>query len=122
MTNITFIATNLTFVMNTPKTIILGLMVSLTIVSCYPKASQVIKSLPVESKEQIKAQYSQDQIAQGEMLFKSNCGKCHGLKKPESKTPEQWNKTVKRMIPRAKLTDDEGKLVRAYLIAHAKDA
>ncbi|MNS61216.1 hypothetical protein D3C71_74550 [compost metagenome] len=108
--------------MNMPKSIILGCMVSLTIVGCYPKASQVIRSLPVESKEQIKAQYSQDQIAKGETLFINNCAKCHKLKQPDSKTPEQWNKTVKRMIPRAKLTDDEGKLVRAYLIAHAKDA
>lgn len=109
-------------VMNISKSIILASLVSFTIVGCYPKASQVIRSLPVESKEQIKAQYSQDEIAKGETIFINNCGTCHKLKKPDSKTPEQWNKTVKRMIPRAKLSDVDGKLVRAYLIANAKNS
>lgn len=108
--------------MKTKYLIIFGIAVSTFAASCYPKASQVIRSLPNESKADIKSQYSQDQLAQGEQLFTSNCQKCHGLKKPESKTPEQWNKTVKRMIPRAKLSDEQGKLVRAYLIANSKGA
>ncbi|RQO30646.1 hypothetical protein DBR32_07890 [Taibaiella sp. KBW10] len=106
--------------MKTKYLIILGVVMATFMASCYPKASQVIRSLPVESKAQIKAQYDQGQLAQGQQLFISNCAKCHKLKDPESKTPEQWNKTVKRMIPRAKLSDEQGKLVRAYLIANAK--
>ncbi|ODS91763.1 MAG: hypothetical protein ABS44_00280 [Chryseobacterium sp. SCN 40-13] len=90
--------------------------------SCFPKASKVIRALPVESKEQIKAQYTAAQLEEGHTIFTNSCGKCHKLKEPGLKTPEQWNKTVKRMIPRAKLNDDQGKLVRAYLIAHSKDS
>ncbi|SKC10310.1 hypothetical protein SAMN05660841_04252 [Sphingobacterium nematocida] len=96
------------------------LMGILLMASCFPKASQAIRSLPVESKEQILSQYNPEQIAQGETLFANSCGNCHKLKQPETRTAEQWNKIVKRMIPKAKLSDDEGKLVRAYVIANAK--
>ncbi|WP_164111330.1 MULTISPECIES: hypothetical protein [Sphingobacterium] len=96
------------------------LMATLLIASCFPKASQAIRSLPVESKEQILTQYNQDQITQGQTLFANSCGNCHKLKQPETRTAEQWNKIVKRMIPKAKLSDEEGKLVRAYVIANSK--
>lgn len=89
-------------------------------VNCTPKASKAIAELPVESKDQILAQYNADQLEQGKTIFTGNCAKCHKLKDPESRSPEQWNKVLKRMIPKAKLSDEDGKLVRAYLIAHSK--
>lgn len=88
--------------------------------SCFPKASQAIRSLPVESKEQILAQYNQEQLAQGHTIFTNSCANCHKLKQPETRNAEQWNSIIKRMIPKAKLSDEEGKLVRAYVIANAK--
>ncbi|MFD1768753.1 c-type cytochrome [Sphingobacterium suaedae] len=91
------------------------------LVGCFPKASEVIRALPVESKEQILAQYNSEQIAEGKVLFTNNCGKCHDLKQPETRNPEQWNRIVKRMIPKAKLNDRDGQLVRAYLIVNAKE-
>jgi len=108
--------------MNKLKVILITGASVVLMMSCFPKASQVIRSLPVESKEQIKAQYSTAQLEEGHTIFTNSCGSCHKLKEPGSKTPEQWNKTVKRMIPRAKLSDEQGKLVRAYLIANAKDS
>ncbi|MFD2594008.1 c-type cytochrome [Sphingobacterium griseoflavum] len=100
---------------------IVGLGIA-TLAGCFPKASEVIRSLPVENKEQILAKYNQAEIAEGQVLFTSNCAKCHKLKEPESRTPEQWNKTLKRMIPKAKLNDRDGQLVRAYLIVNAKES
>lgn len=97
-----------------------GVLISL-LVSCFPQASQVIRSLPIETKEQILVQYDEQQIAEGKAIFTANCGKCHGLKEPESKTAAQWTPIMKKMIPKAKLNDEEGKLVRAYAIANAKD-
>lgn len=89
--------------------------------NCTPKASKAIAEMPVESKEQITAKYSEAQLESGKTIFMSNCDKCHKLKMPETRTPEQWNKVLKRMIPKAKLSDEDGKLVRAYLIAHSKE-
>ncbi|WP_211357521.1 cytochrome c [Sphingobacterium allocomposti] len=100
---------------------LLSLTVSV-LVSCFPKASQVIRSLPVESKEQILSQYSSEEIAEGKVLYTNHCGTCHDLKEPESRTAEQWNRIVKRMIPRAKLNDRDGQLVRAYVIVNAKSS
>lgn len=88
--------------------------------NCTPKASKAIAELPVESKEQITAKYSPQQLESGKTIFTGNCAKCHKLKEPGTRTPEQWNKVLKRMIPKAKLSDEDGMLVRAYLIAHAK--
>lgn len=95
--------------------------VSVLMVNCAPKASKVISALPVESKEQIVAQYTPDQLEAGKAIFLSSCDKCHKLKQPETRTPEKWNRVLKRMIPKAKLSDEDGKLVRAYLIAHSKE-
>lgn len=103
------------------KTILIATIAISLMVGCFPQASQVIKSLPVESKSQILAQFSEQQISQGHSLFSTNCDNCHKLKTPENYTAEQWNSIVKRMIPKAKLSDEDGKLVRAYLIAHSKE-
>ncbi len=92
----------------------------LFMVNCTPKASKAIAEMPVESKEQIVAKYNPSQLEQGKTIFTGNCAKCHKLKEPGSRTPEQWNKVLKRMIPKAKLSDDDGMLVRAYLIANSK--
>lgn len=89
-------------------------------VNCSPKASPAISALPVETKDQILAKYNAAQLEQGKTLFMGNCDKCHKLKDPASRTPEGWNKVLKRMIPKTKLSDDDGKLVRAYLIANSK--
>jgi cytochrome c5 len=92
----------------------------LFMVNCSPKASKAIAEMPVESKEQIVAKYNSSQLEQGKTIFTGNCDKCHKLKDPGSRTPEQWNKVLKRMIPKARLSDDDGMLVRAYLIANSK--
>lgn len=107
--------------MNKLKVILIAGASVVLMMSCFPKASKVIQALPVESKEQIMAQYNSAQLEEGRTIFTNSCDNCHKLKEPGSKTPGQWNKTVKRMIPRAKLSDEQGKLVRAYLIANAKE-
>lgn len=99
--------------------ILYGAFVTL-MVNCSPKASKAISEMPVESKDQIAAKYNPQQLETGKTIFQSNCNKCHKLKEPGSRTPEQWNKVLKRMIPKAKLSDNDGMLVRAYLIANSK--
>lgn len=88
---------------------------------CFPKASGVIMSLPVESKEQILARYDEAQLQEGKAIFASRCTQCHALKDPASRDAAAWNKILKRMIPMAKLDDAQGQLVRAYLIANSEE-
>ena len=99
-----------------PIAMIVGLLAG-----CFPKASTVIMSLPVESKEQIIARYDERQLQEGKAIFASRCTHCHGLKDPASRDAAAWNKILKRMIPMAKLDDAQWQLVRAYLLANRED-
>lgn len=93
----------------------------LIMANCTPKvAGTVADKEPAPTKSQVMASFTKDQLEQGHTLYTNNCGKCHGLKDPDSRTPVEWNNILKKMIPKAKLNYDDGKLVRAYLVANSK--
>ena len=63
----------------------------------------------------------------GKMNFEQQCSKCHGLKKPNSKTAEQWQKIVPGMAAKAekkagKVVIDQAtqESILHYLVAMAK--
>lgn len=87
---------------------------------CATKTSKAITAGPVPTPEQMMTEYTVAQLDKGKSIWENNCNKCHKLFEPESRIPEKWNNVLKRMIPRAKLDMEEGKLVRAYLIANAR--
>ena len=63
-----------------------------------------------------------DPDAAGERLYRSHCAACHRLRDPAEQTRERWAWAVDRYGPRAHLTEEERRLVLAYLSARAKDA
>lgn len=75
---------------------------------------------PVPTKEFVMSNFTEEQLNNGKTLYENNCAKCHDLKDPTSRTPDQWNNVLKSMIPKAKLAYEDGRLVRAYLVAHSK--
>lgn len=99
-------------------TAVLGTFV-IGMINCSPKVAESVTAGPVPTSAEVKAQYSADQLDHGKTIWQSNCNKCHKLFEPESRDPEHWNKILKRMIPRAKLSASDAQLVRAYLIANA---
>lgn len=93
----------------------------LLIVSCATQVANTVAHLePVPEKSEVLSSFSEEQLAQGELLFEQNCAECHKLKDPASRDPEQWNNVLKRMLPKTKLTYDESRLVRAYLVTNSK--
>lgn len=100
-------------------TLALGTFI-LAMVNCSPKASKSVSTEPAPTAEQMKANFSEEQMAQGKTIWESNCNRCHKLFAPESRDNEKWDRVLKRMIPKAKLSPEDGALVRAYLIAHSK--
>ena len=58
--------------------------------------------------------------AQGKTVYTNRCARCHGLKKTENYTSQQWEHTLKVMIPKARLNDEEAKQVTAYVMENAK--
>ncbi len=90
--------------------------------ACTPKKPAATTATAALTKEHALQQYSAAQIAEGEALFNAKCGTCHKLHQPKQFGDERWNKIMNRMLPKAKATDEEGKLIRAYAVANAKDA
>lgn len=58
-------------------------------------------------------------ITQGKQIFINRCGKCHDLPLPEQFTEKRWEGILSYMIPRARLTDEQGIHVTAYLKVNA---
>lgn len=92
---------------------------TLFLAHCSPKATKAISETS-STKTSTGTDYTAEQLDAGKTIFIGNCARCHGLKTPESRTPEQWDKVLKRMIPKAKLNEEDGKLVKAYLLTNAK--
>ncbi len=104
------------------KFILITALVSTAVLmaQCTPKASKVVSEAPAMTQQQAMANYTPTQLETGKTIFTGNCSRCHGLKQPETRTPEQWEKILRRMIPKAKLNESDGELVKAYIIAHSK--
>lgn len=98
------------------------LFFALFLMNCATKAvgDTVAHKEPVPTKEFVMANFTEDQLDNGKTLYENNCAKCHDLKNPASRDPEQWNNILKVMIPKAKLAYEDGRLVRAYLVANSK--
>lgn len=69
--------------------------------------------------------YTLSDMNAGKSAFEVNCGKCHGLKKPSSRTEDQWKETVPRMVKKAnkkeeKINAKTQEDILRYLIVMAK--
>ena len=66
--------------------------------------------------------YTLSELNRGKGLFEQNCTKCHGLKNPASKSEEQWNKIVPKMVNRLNkkekmlLPSDQQEAILRFLI------
>lgn len=63
----------------------------------------------------IKITPSNENMAQGKVLFENNCGKCHDLPTVEEYNDEKWKAIVDWMAPKAKLTPQQADLVYLYV-------
>lgn len=59
---------------------------------------------------------SLSELQQGHNLYLNNCGKCHKLFKPDSRSNESWKKVLSFMAPKAKLNADQSDLIYKYLV------
>jgi mono/diheme cytochrome c family protein len=56
-------------------------------------------------------------LAKGHDVFVSRCSSCHGLPRPDAKSPDEWNGVLDEMAARAKLSSEDRELVNRYLSA-----
>lgn len=97
------------------KILVLSSLAALTAFgySCSPKAS---KSSTKASSKAVSAEI----LAQGKEISETKCGKCHRLHETTEYNADQWTKILDRMIPKARLADDQGNVLRQYYEANAK--
>lgn len=63
---------------------------------------------------------SKEQLATAGELYTAKCGKCHDLPQTTDFTAQEWLPIMERMIPKAKLTEEQGKWMTAYVSLNAK--
>ncbi len=56
------------------------------------------------------------ELQQGHDLYQANCSKCHKVPKPNSRSNKDWKKVLEKMIPKAKLNQDQSYLIYRYLV------
>ncbi|PJJ64739.1 cytochrome C [Chryseobacterium geocarposphaerae] len=91
------------------KKLILGMILcsATMIISCGPKSVAVTGPKYTSS----------EQLAQGKTIFENSCNRCHKLPDPAKHDDQGWIRTLSRMAPKAKLSDDQHQMVYDYLIS-----
>lgn len=106
------------------KTTVTVLILAIIVFACHRKTVASSDNIIISNKtnaETSKIENANSEITSaGQTIYTTRCGRCHGLKKTENYTAQQWDNILKSMIPKAKLNDDEAKQVTAYVIEHAK--
>lgn len=87
---------------------------------CTAKKTAGSSKSPEQIVADVKKNYTEAEMEEGKTIFESSCKKCHGLKQPETRTVEKWERVLPRMSQRSKLNEKEAGKVRAYVLAHAQ--
>lgn len=97
---------------------------TVTMAACTPKASKPVAGNkpvdPIPTKSEMLSHYTSERLEEGKVVYVGNCARCHKLPVVEKFDNEQWVKILKRMVPKAKLNEQDAELVRAYVIANSK--
>ncbi len=86
-------------------------------ISCSPKIAKTSGGEQVAFDE---TKYKEADFAKGQTIMESSCNRCHKLFDPGKFGKEKWTRVLNRKIPKAKLSIEDGNLVRAYVFKNAK--
>lgn len=93
---------------------------SMAWLACSRKSVPVISERAREVKPVTPAPVNiKPDTASGRVLFMNRCGRCHDLPVPARYTAARWEGILSFMIPRARLSEEQGLHVSAYLKAKA---
>src|SRR5262245_49043344 len=91
------------------------------LIACARKAMPTIpereRELPV--KETTRTDVQPD-ASRGKVIFMNRCARCHDLPSPAQYSFERWEAILKSMIPRARLNEEQGIHVTAYVKENSK--
>ncbi len=87
--------------------------------ACAKKTTPTKSAVVTDEVAVEKGKYNAAQIAQGKIVYEQNCAQCHELHQPAEFNIAQWNRILPRMSRKAKLTDEQAGIVRAWVIVNA---
>ncbi len=64
--------------------------------------------------------YTEAELEKGHTIFTGSCNKCHKYKEPAQYSKQKWTKVLPSMIKKAKLSAEDGEVLTAWVMAHAK--
>lgn len=88
------------------------------VIMVVPMACNSGPSQPTQAPSVSTAPSAEKATLDGATLLDTRCSACHSADRPKKarKTPEEWNKTVTRMVRKgARLTEPEKKVLLDYL-------
>jgi len=80
----------------------------------------VKEELPADLKASAEARYPGIAVAdilEGQKLYNSKCGRCHGLPEVESQTEAKWPEWMDDMAPKANMDDAQKEKTLKYILA-----
>ena len=103
------------------KVISLILITGLILIGCKATLLLVPTESDVERGKSKYPDYTLTQLSQGKLLYEQNCQSCHNLKKPTSRTEEEWKAIVPNMSKQVNKTsmvlkNTEQELILRYLV------
>jgi mono/diheme cytochrome c family protein len=97
--------------------------ISILMANCSHKTHKAVSngnSPEMNKAAEIKAKYTDAQINEGMGIYQANCNKCHKLYEPTDFPMSKWEAVLPPMSKKAKLSDEQAGLVRAYVLTHIK--
>lgn len=61
-----------------------------------------------------------DTLLMGRKLYVDHCGSCHNLYLPEQFSKQHWIKEIPEMRQKAKISEEEARLIRNFILARSK--
>ena len=102
------------------KKLIVLFVITFIIISCQKKAIPVITERKDEPKKEAQTIIVSPDTLAGRSIFMARCDRCHDLPDPAQYTEKRWDGILSYMIPRARLSNEQGVHVTAYLRANSK--
>ena len=102
--------------MNKQCVVVTLLATIITICACQKKSTPTVatRSIEVEAPKPVTVNFTPDTIA-GKSIYMTRCDRCHGLPDIQHYTSKRWEAILNSMIPRARLSKEDGAHVTAYI-------
>ena len=109
------------------KSLFITLVASIVLFGCAkkittsePAAVNTVKP-PAEVPKEVAKKMESPEVTAGKGIYTTKCSRCHGAKKVDDYTVQQWIPIMDRMAPKARLDAGEKANVTAYVNFYAKN-